>query len=204
MDQGLCNLIECAPLELSMLVHMHGQPITILDHGDGLHVTLACEKQLEKKLGPQVPIMSTHGRSAEAPIMAVGSAEEQCIMSTSMRLRLKRRPNIIKDAAQSFSSSGVWNPSYDSEEALCRELIFQSALNSLYVMLTLLRSPAARLLTFSVTQFLIKFLFPTVKISIEQLMAQAGFPDHSRTFTGHHVWDVGVVMSCYLMLVNLT
>ncbi|CAK9215729.1 unnamed protein product [Sphagnum troendelagicum] len=48
------------------------------------------EKQLEKKLGPQVPIMSTHGRSAEAPIMAVGSAEEQCIMSTSMRLRLKR------------------------------------------------------------------------------------------------------------------
>jgi hypothetical protein len=53
--------------------------------------------------------MSTHGGSAEVPIMAVGSAEEQCIMSTSMRLQLKRRPNIIKDAAQSFSSSGVSN-----------------------------------------------------------------------------------------------
>jgi hypothetical protein len=37
-------LIECARLELYMLEHMHGQLITMLDHGDGLHVTLTCVK----------------------------------------------------------------------------------------------------------------------------------------------------------------
>ncbi len=86
----------------------HGCSSTTVDAG-----CLQQEKQLEKKLGPRVPIMSTHGGSAEVPIMAVGSAEEQCIMSTSMRLQLKRRPNIIKDAAQSFSSSGVSNKWHD-------------------------------------------------------------------------------------------
>ncbi len=45
--------------------------------------------------------------------MAVGSAEEQRIMSTSTRLRLKRRPNIMKDAAQSFSFSRVSNKQHD-------------------------------------------------------------------------------------------
>ncbi len=45
--------------------------------------------------------------------MAVGSAEEQRIMSTGTRLRLKRRRNIIKDAAQSFSFSGVSNKQHD-------------------------------------------------------------------------------------------
>ncbi len=86
----------------------HGCSSTTVDAG-----CLQQEKQLEKKLGPQVPIMSTHGRSAEAPIMAVGSAEEQRIMSTSTRLRLKRRPNIMKDAAQSFSFSRVSNKQHD-------------------------------------------------------------------------------------------
>jgi hypothetical protein len=71
------------------------------------------EKQLEKQLGPRVLITSTHGGSAGAPIMAVGSAEEQRIMSTSTRLRLKRRPNIMKDAAQSFSFSRVSNKQHD-------------------------------------------------------------------------------------------
>ncbi len=80
----------------------HGCSSTTVDAG-----CLQQEKQLEKQLGPRLLITSTHGGSAEAPIMAVGSAEEQRIMSTSTRLRLKRRPNIIKDAAQSFSSSGV-------------------------------------------------------------------------------------------------
>ncbi len=47
--------------------------------------------------------------------MTVGSAEDvQRIMSTSTRFRVKRRPNIIKDAVQSFSSSGVSNKQHDA------------------------------------------------------------------------------------------
>jgi hypothetical protein len=47
--------------------------------------------------------------------MTVGSAEDvQRIMSTSTRFRLKRRPNIIKDAVQSFSSSVVSNKEHDA------------------------------------------------------------------------------------------
>ncbi|CAK9215838.1 unnamed protein product [Sphagnum troendelagicum] len=89
-DQG-----SCKEHELGSPVQQALQPF----HPD-------LEKHLEKELGPRVLITSTHGGSAGVPIMTVGSAEDvQRIMST--RFRLKRRPNIIKDAVQSFSSSGA-------------------------------------------------------------------------------------------------